>query len=163
MDFLHQKEAIEQQLEMLRSGRMTSGTHTWGSKARDTTEDDIERLTAAKDSLDKALQILTRLPPPDGTPAAQVHWYELQRITPLYKPGQEDRWTHPGQTSPEGALRDFERDARFPFRLEICADDDLTAEFVLSKRSAIGIQVGASQRVHAGEVLETFFVRPRPG
>ena len=116
LDFLRQKEEIRVQLEMLKSGAMRSGamTMSWGGvQSEDTTAKDIVRLKEAEASLKSALAILTRQPPIDGSRSAQVHWYNLRRLTYEHKPGQRDEWSLPGETSPERALAYFEKDGRF--------------------------------------------------
>jgi hypothetical protein len=88
-----------------------------------------------------------------------VHWYNLKRISPKDDPAQRDSWSLPGETSSEAALAYFVMDARFPHRLQICNDDDLSVEFVLEKRTVLRMQFGTSQRLRAGEVVGTYFVK----
>ncbi|MDR3720236.1 MAG: hypothetical protein P4L00_01440 [Candidatus Acidoferrales bacterium] len=162
LDFLRQKEEIRVQLEMLESGAMRSGamTMSWGGvQSEDTTAKDIVRLKEAEASLESALAILTRQPPIDGSPSAQVHWYNLRRLTYEHKPGQRDEWSLPGETSPERALAYFEKDGRFGHRLAICDDADRSAEFLLEQREVLRTQFGASQRLRAGDLVKTFAVR----
>jgi hypothetical protein len=159
MDFLRQKEEILVQLEKLESGEMRSGAKTmsWGvALTEDTTSKDIARLNEAKTSLDAALAILTRQPPRDGSPSNQVHWYNLERMTGRHDPAH--RWSLPGETSPEAALAYFVKDAGFPHRLEICGDAHF-AEFVLEQRHVLRTQSGASQRLRAGDLVKTFYVK----
>jgi hypothetical protein len=156
LDFLRQKEEIRVQLEMLESGAMTMN---WGGvQSEDTTAKNIVRLKEAEASLESALAILTRQPPIDGSPSAQVHWYNLRRLTYEHKPGQRDEWSLPGETSPERALAYFEKDGRFGHRLAICDDADRSAEFLLEQRVVLRTQFGASQRLRAGDLVKTFAV-----
>jgi hypothetical protein len=160
MDFLRQRDDISRQIEMMQSGEMRAGTMSWGGIREDTTAESIVRLVEARNSLEQALAILTRQPPGDGSPANRVHWYDLRRISPRYRPGEKDSWSLPGETSSEAALAYFVRDAGFPSPLEICGGDDLAAEFVLEKRSVLRTQSGASQHLRAGDaVVEGFFVK----
>jgi len=159
LDFLRQHDEIRRQLERLQSGEMRSGSMSWGGVREDTTAADIARLSEAKRSLEQALAILTRQPPSDGGPSNQVHWYTLKRMTPRYNPDQKDVWSLPGETSPEAALAYFVKDARFPHRLQLCSGDDLSAEFLLEKRSVIRMQSGASQRLRPGDLVQTLFAK----
>lgn len=79
--YLDSIKLIDKQLAMLRSGKMTSGETTRAGRI-DQTDTDIERLTASRKSLVEALEILTRQPAKDGSD--RVHWYTLQRATPLF-------------------------------------------------------------------------------
>lgn len=63
MGYITRKASISQQLELLQSGKMRSGKRR-GNKVVDDTEANIDRLVEAKASLDGALAILTRQPPP---------------------------------------------------------------------------------------------------
>ena len=159
LDFLRQRAEISCQLEMLQSGELRSGSMSWGNRREDTTDADIARLLEAKRSLDQALATLTRQPPSDGSPSNQVHWYVLRRTTPKYKPGQEDAWSLPCETSPEAALAYFVKSAQFSHGLHLCVDAGPAAEFLLEKRSVIRTMTGASQRLRAGELIETLFVK----
>ena len=100
-----------------------------------------------------------RQPPSGGGPSNQVHWYTLKRMTPRYKPDEKDDWSLPGETSPEAAIAYFVKDAKFPHRLQLCSNDDLSAEFLLEKRNGSRTQSGASQRLQPGELVETLFVK----
>jgi hypothetical protein len=157
MDFLGQLDDISRQLEMLESGEMHSGVK-WGNLQQDTTASDIARLKEAKVSIEKALVILTRQPPTDGSQSTQVHWYNLERIDPKHTPGEQDRWSLPGETSPEAALAFFAKDAKFSHGLQICADGQ-PAEFLLEQRHVLRSQSGASQRLQAGDLVKTFYIK----
>ena len=159
MKFLRQHEDISRQLEMLQSGEMRSGCLSWGNLREDTTAAEIVRLSEARRSLEQALAILTRRPPTDGGPSNQVHWYTLKRMTPRYKPDEKDDWSLPSETSPEAAIAYFVKYARFPHRLQLCSNDDMSAEFLLEKRNVIRTQSGASQRLQPGELVEALFVK----
>ncbi|MEY9591044.1 transcriptional regulator with XRE-family HTH domain [Bradyrhizobium yuanmingense] len=158
MGYLDSIKQIDQQLEMLRSGKMTSGETTPAGRI-DQTAADIERLTASRKSLVEALEILTRQPADDSSD--RVHWYTLQRTTPLFSPPQKDEWTIPCELSPEAALAYFAKHEGFGEGLEIADDDGPLTEFVLKKREVVRRQVGASQRLSAGQLVETYAVRRR--
>jgi hypothetical protein len=154
MDFVHQKDSLSRQLEMLRAGELRTM-----SGSEDTTGQSIARVTDAIVSLDKALATLTRQPPPGASNTSQVHWYTLRRLTPKHRAGQRDEWSLPGETSPERALAYFQRDAGFSRRLEICESTDPSAEFQLEQHRVLRMPFGASQRLRAGEWIKTFRVR----
>jgi hypothetical protein len=160
MGYLDDKAQILQQLEMLRSGKMRSGK-SQGNKMVDDTADNIAQLEAAKASLDDALAILTRQPSIDSGVSKQVHWYHLRRQTPKFEPPEKDDWSIPGELNCNAALAYFEKYEGFGEGLEICDDDDLSAEFILEKREVLRSQHGASQRLSPGEVVEVFCVRRR--
>jgi hypothetical protein len=167
MGYLAKREMILQQLEMLRSGKMRTSS-SQGNKMVDDTEDTIARLSEAKvsyedaleilKSVDGELEILTRQPPV-GETAGKVHWYHLKRQTPKYEPSQKDDWSIPGELSCEAALAYFEKHEGFGGGLEICEDSDLSAEFILEKREVLRSQQGASQRLSAGRLVDSFSVR----
>jgi hypothetical protein len=116
-------------------------------------------LTASRESLVEALEILTRQPADDGSD--RVRWYTLQRATPLFAPEQKDEWSIPGELSPEAALAYFTKHEGFDEGLEIADDDGPLTEFVLEKREVLRRHVGASQRLSAGRLIDTYSVRRR--
>jgi hypothetical protein len=156
MGYLDSIKLIDTQLEMLRSGKMRSGETTRGGRV-DQTAADIERLVASRKSLVEALEILTRQPAGDGS--GRVHWYTLKRSTPLFDPSLKDEWSIPGELSPEAALAHFAKHEGFTDGLEICDDDGPLTDLVLEKREVLRRQVGASQRLSAGRVVDTYSVR----
>ena len=79
-------------------------------------------------------------------------------MTPRFNPPEEDRWTLPGETSPEAALLYFEKATRFG-TLELCDPGNQIGEFVLEQRVADRRDFGASQRVRPGDLVTTFQVR----
>lgn len=161
MGYLDSIKLIDQQLAMFRSGKMTSGETTRDGRLAQT-DADIDRLTASRESLVEALEILTRQPVDDGSD--RVHWYTLQRATPLFAPeqaGTEGRVVNPGELSPEAALAYFTKHEGFDEGLEIADDDDPLTEFVLEKREVLRRHVGASQRLSAGRLIDTYSVRRR--
>ena len=158
MGYLADLALILQQLEMLQSGKMRSGT-SQGGMIVDDTPANIARLLEAKKSLEDALVILTRQPPVGSGASNQVHWYHLKRQTPKFEPPENDDWSVPGELSCEAALAYFEKYEGFSGGLEICEDFDLSAEFILEKREILRSQHGASQRLSPGELVDTFFVR----
>lgn len=157
MGYLAEKAVIAKQLEMLRSGKMKTGSNR-GKEIVDDTADAIDRLLEADKSYDQALEIITRQPQV-GVPSTLVHWYTLQRMTPLFDPSQHDDWSIPGERSPEAALAYFQKQDGISGQLEICCDGDLRAEFLLEKREVLRSQSGASQRLSAGKLVETYHVR----
>ncbi len=158
MDFLGQLRAIEQQIEMLQTGKMRSGSMSWGGKRIDTTEQNIARLAEAKTSLEDALAILTRQSPNSGA-SRQVHWYTLHRSTPLFEPGVKDEWSVPGELNPEAALAYFEKYEGFSDGLTLCDEKDEIAEFILERRELLRTDFGSRQQLSPGELLDTFAVR----
>jgi hypothetical protein len=154
--YLDDIKMIDTQLEMYRSGKMRSGSTTPEGRV-DETAADIARLTASRQNLIEALEILTRQPASDGS--SRVHWYTLKRSTPLFDPLQKDEWTIPGELSPEAGLAYFAKYDGFTGGLEICDDDGPPTEFVLEKREVLRRQVGASQRLSAGKLIDTIPVR----
>jgi transcriptional regulator with XRE-family HTH domain len=158
MGYLDSIKLIDQQLAMFRSGKMTSGETTRDGRL-DQTDADIDRLTASRESLVEALEILTRQPADDSSD--RVHWYTLQRATPLFAPEQKDEWSIPGELSPEAALAYFTKHEGFDEGLEIADDDGPLTEFVLEKREVLRRHVGASQRLSAGRLIDTYSVRRR--
>jgi len=156
MGYLDDIKLIDTQLEMMRAGKMRSGSTTTAGRV-DTTAADIARLTASRQNLIEALEILTRQPASDGS--SRVHWYTLKRSTPLFDPPQKDEWTIPGELSPEAALAYFAKYEGFADGLEISDEDGLLTEFVLEKREVLRRQVGASQRLSAGKLVDTYLVR----
>jgi transcriptional regulator with XRE-family HTH domain len=159
MGYLDSIKLIDTQLEMLRSGKMRSGETTLAGRV-DQTPADIERLAGHRKSLIEALEILTRQPADDGS--TRVHWYTLKRSTPLFDPSQQDEWTIPGELSPEAALAYFAKHDNFGDGLEIVAEDGPLTEFILEKREVLRRQIGASQRLSAGRLVDTYSVRRRP-
>ena len=153
MGYLDDIKLIDTQLKMMRSGEMRTGSTTPTGRV-DTTAADIERLTASRKNLIEALEILTRQPASDGS--NRVHWYTLKRSTPLFDPPQKDEWTVPGELSPEAALAYFEKYEGFTDGLAICDEDGPLGEFTLEKREVLRRQVGASQRLSAGKVIDTY-------
>jgi transcriptional regulator with XRE-family HTH domain len=158
MGYLDSIKLIDQQLAMFRSGKMTSGETTRDGRL-DQTDADIDRLTASREGLVEALEILTRQPADDGSD--RVHWYTLQRATPLFAPKQKGEWSIPGELSPEAALAYFTKHEGFDEGLEIADDDGPLTEFVLEKREVLRRHVGASQRLSAGRLIDTYSVRRR--
>lgn len=128
MGYVDSIKLIDTQLEMLRSGRMRSGETTRAGRV-DQTPAEIERLTASRRSLVEALEILTRQPSDEGSD--RVHWYTLQRSTPLFDPPKKDDWTTPGELSPEAALAYFAKHEGFGEGLEIADDEGPLTEFIL--------------------------------
>lgn len=158
--YLESTKLIDKQLAMLRSGKMTSGETTRAGRI-DQTDTDIERLTASRKSLAEALEILTRQPANDDSD--RVHWYTLQRTTPLFDPAQKNEWSIPGELSPEAALAYFAKHEGFDEGLEVADDEGPPTEFVLEKREVLRRQIGASQRLSAGRAIETYAVRRLSG
>ncbi len=159
IEYLRQQEEIDMQLRLLQEGRMRSGSTRANGVREDTTAADIARLIEAKRSYEQALTILTRRPLDDGAQPVAVHWYNLKRLTPRHIPGEEDSWSIPGETSPEGALAYFAKGIRLENGLRICAEDDPDAEFRLEKRRVLRRQYGAVTGLQAGELVEESFVR----
>jgi transcriptional regulator with XRE-family HTH domain len=157
--YLDSIKLIDTQLEMLRSGKMSSGETTRAGRV-DQTPAEIERLMAARQSLVEALEILTRQPADEGS--NRVHWYTLQRATPLFTSSEKDDWTVPCELSPEAALAYFAKHQGFDEGLEIADDQGPLTEFVLEKREVVRRQVSASQRLSAGRLVDTYLVRRRP-
>jgi hypothetical protein len=158
MGYLDSIKLIDKQLEMMRSGKMRTGETTLAGRV-DQTALDIERLTDHRKSLVEALEILTRQPADDGS--NRVHWYTLKRSTPLLEVSQRDEWTVPGELSPEAALAYFVKREDFSNGLEIADEDGPLTEFILEKREVLRRQTGASQRLSAGKLLNTYFVKRR--
>jgi hypothetical protein len=153
--YLDDIKMIDTQLELFRTGKMRSGSTTREGRV-DQTAADVARLTASRQNLIEALEILTRQPASDSS--SRVHWYTLKRSTPLFDPMQKDEWTIPGELSPEAALAYFAKHEGFSGGLEICDDGPLT-EFLLEKREVLRRQVGASHRLSAGKLIDTIPVR----
>jgi transcriptional regulator with XRE-family HTH domain len=160
LSYLRKIELISQEIEDFTSGKMRIGTTTITGEVDDTKET-IIRLTEAKKSYQAAFEQLTRRPPPDDS-GSQVHWYHLRRMTPKFNPKERDDWPLPSELSPQAALHYFERHEGLG-RLELCEKDDLSADFILEKKNLIRRQHGASQRLSAGDLVETFFVRHKSG
>jgi transcriptional regulator with XRE-family HTH domain len=158
LSYLRKIELISQQIEEFTSGKMRIGTTTINGEVDDT-KDTIIQLTAAKKSYQEAFEELTRQPPPDES-ESRVHWYHLRRLTPKYNPKERDDWSLPGELSPQAALFYFERHEGLG-GLELCENNDLSADFILEKKNLIRRRHGASQRLSAGDLVETFFVRSR--
>jgi transcriptional regulator with XRE-family HTH domain len=155
MGYLDDIKLIDTQLEMMRSGKMRSGSTIIAGRV-DNTVADIARLTASRQNLIEALEILTRQPASDGS--NRVHWYTLKRSAPLFDPTQKDEWTIPGELSPEAALAYFAKYEGFTDGLEICDDNGPLTEFVLEKREVLRRHIGASQRFSAGKLIDTYLV-----
>ena len=155
LGYLRKIDMLSQQLDRLRSGRMHTGTN-----GVDDTEGSIAALSGAKKSYEEAYEILVRQPPP-GTAAKEVHWYHLRRMTPQFEGGGKDDWSLPGELSPQTALSYFEKHEGFGGGLELCRDGDLSVDFILEQRTLTRRQHGASQRLSAGDLVRTFFVRHR--
>lgn len=160
MNFLDQKISLTQQLERLNSGEMTAGYFTWGNQRIDPTDQNVAAVQEGIKSLTDALVTLTRQPP-DSESRREVHFYHLQRLTPLFDPLQKDRWPMPGEINVLSALTYFEKDTGFG-PLEICDVDEPGAEFLLEQRVALRRQVGASLRTQPGELIQQFYVRRVP-
>jgi len=158
MGYLDSIKLIDTQLEMMRSGKMRTGETTLAGRV-DQTAADIERLTDHRKSLVEALEILTRQPADDGS--NRVHWYTLKRSTPLLELSLRDEWTVPGELSPEAALAYFVKHEGFNDGLEIADESGPLTEFILEKREVLRRQVGASQRLSAGKLIDTYFVKRR--
>jgi len=158
MGNLASRALIDQQLEMLRSGKMRSGKSERGRMVDDSAAN-IDRLVEQKKNLQEAMLLLMRQPPVDGGASTQVHWYQLKRQTPKFDSSHRDSWSMPGELSPEAALFYFVKHEHVSAGLEICAEDDLSAEFVLEKRELLRSQHGASQRLSPGRLIEIFSVR----
>jgi transcriptional regulator with XRE-family HTH domain len=156
LGYLDDIKMIDTQLELFRSGKMRSGSTTREGRVDDTAAD-IARLIASRQNLIEALEILTRQPVSDGS--SRVHWYTLKRSTPLFVPSQKDEWTIPGEVSPEAALAYFVKHEGFSGTFEVCDDDGPLTEFILEKREVLRRQVGASQRLSAGKLIDTYYVR----
>ncbi|MGY8684721.1 hypothetical protein Q2941_44270 [Bradyrhizobium sp. UFLA05-153] len=77
----------------------------------------------------------------------------------MFDAAQEDKWSIPGELSPEAALDYFAKHEGFDEGLEIANDEG--TEFFLEKREVLRRKVGASQRQSAGKVVDTYFVRRR--
>jgi hypothetical protein len=76
----------------------------------------------------------------------------------LFDPTQKDEWTIPEELGPEAALAYFAKYEGFTDGLEIRDDDGPLAEFVLEKREVLHRPVGASQRLSAGKLIDTYSV-----
>ena len=157
MGYLDSIKLIDTQLETMRSGKMRTGETTLAGRV-DQTAADIERLTDHRKSLVDALEILTRQPADDGSNC--VHWYTLKRSTPA-ELSQRDEWTVPGELSPEAALAYFVKHGDFSDGLEIADEGGPLTEFILEKREVLRRQVGASQRLSAGKLIDKYFVKRR--
>ncbi|MFI5014545.1 MAG: helix-turn-helix domain-containing protein [Hyphomicrobiales bacterium] len=159
LGYVRKIEMISKQLEPLKAGEMRFGVADIAGR-RDETEATIDRLTEAKKAYEEAYEMLTRQPPP-GQAAKEVHWYHLRRMTPEFDRTVKDDWSLPGELSPSAALAYFEKHEGFSGGLELCDDDDFSAEFTLEQRALVRRQYGASQGLSAGELVKTFFVRRR--
>lgn len=158
LNFLKQRDDLSQQLELMRAGVMRPGEMQFGGGGwRDTTEETIARVEEAKKSFEDALAILTRRPPNDGSQANKVHWYNLTKINPAH--GDNDRWSLPGEISEAAALAYFVKVLGLPFGLEVCEIADSATEYFLEKRIVINTPAGASQRLRAGDVINTLGVK----
>ena len=155
LGYLRKIDMLSQQLDLLRSGRMHTGTN-----GVDDTEGTIAALSEARKSYEEAYEILIRQPPPNSA-AKEVHWYHLRCLTPHLEAGTKDDWSLPGELSSQAALAYFEKHEGFGGGLELCRDGDLSADFMLEQRTLLRRQHGASQRLTAGDLVRTFFVRHR--
>lgn len=160
MDYLNRKIDLAQQLDRLNSGKMMVTGHFGLGPPKPTPADErIAAVEAELKEVEDALVIMTRRPPSNGSLASRaVHWYTLLRMTPKHNPPEEDRWTLPGETSPEAALLYFEKDSGFG-ALELCEAGDHRAEFLLEQRVADRQDFGASQRIRPGDLVQNFYVR----
>jgi transcriptional regulator with XRE-family HTH domain len=159
LSYIRQIELLTQQLEMLKSGKMRTG-RTEVTGRVDTTKIEIARVAEAIKTYEEAYEILTRQPPPSGV-GKEVRWYHLRRMTPEFEPAGKDDWSLPGELSPAAALAYFEKHDGFSSGLELCEDDDFSAEFTLEQRALVRRQHGLSQRLSPGELVRTYFVRRR--
>ncbi len=159
LSYLRKIEMLTQQLEWLESGKMHTGT-TEVTGTVDDTKASIDRFSEARKSYEEAFELLTRQPAP-GKSSKEVHWYHLRRVTPEFDPKGKDDWSLPGELSPAAALAYFEKHEAFSGGLELCDEDDFSADFTLEQRMLIRRQHGASQRLCAGELVRTFFARRR--
>ena len=98
LGYLRKIDMLSQQLDLLRSGRMHTGTN-----GVDDTEGTIAALSEARKSYEEAYEILIRQPPPNSA-AKEVHWYHLRCLTPHLEAGTKDDWSLPGELSPQAAL-----------------------------------------------------------
>jgi hypothetical protein len=85
---------------------------------------------------------------------------EFGDVDPVIRPITEDEWTIPGELTSEAALAYFAKNERFSGGLEICDDDGRLTGFTLDIREVLRRQVGASQRLSAGKLIESYAVRP---
>jgi hypothetical protein len=160
LDFLQQRDDISLQLERLREETMRPMSIQFGGNGwQDNTEETIGRLEAAKSSLEDAVAILTRRPLTDGSQANKVHWYNLTKLNPAH--GEKDRWSLPGETSPEAALAYFVKELGLPQNLVVCDAADLAAEYLLEKCIVQNTPSpsGAAQRLRAGDAIEVLGVK----
>jgi transcriptional regulator with XRE-family HTH domain len=155
LGYLKKIELLSHQLEELKSGKMRTGIN-----GVDDTQQSILRFEEAKRCYEDAFEILARRPPP-GKEAKEVHWYHLRRMTPEFSPSGKDDWSLPSERSPQGALAYFEKHEGFSGGLELCADEDFSADFILEQRLLLQQQIGFAQRLTAGQLVRTFFVRHR--
>lgn len=175
MSYLNKRVMIGHQLEMLRSGRMHTGTSN-GHHMVDDTDSTIKHLEEADadyggalkalmqvdDQVGNDLEALTRQPVA-SEPAREVHWYHLWRKTPKHEVGQKDDWSLPGEVSPEAALAYFEKHEGFSDGLTLCSDpDDPTAEFILEQREVLRTPRGNSVGLRAGRLVDSMSVRSGP-
>ena len=109
----------------------------------------------------KRSRAIRRISTPPNSAAKEVHWYHLRCLTPHFEAGTKDDWSLPGELSPQAALAYFEKHEGFGGGLELCRDGDLSADFMLEQRTLLRRQHGASQRLTAGDLVRTFFVRHR--
>jgi hypothetical protein len=175
MGYLSKRAMIATQLEMLRSGKMRTGSSE-GRAMVDDTSSTIAHLETADADYEAALNILKSMDGSLGTelealtlqPASsetgrEVHWYHLWRQTPKHTPPEKDDWSVPSEVSADAALDYFEKHEGFSGGLSLCDDpDDLSAEFTLEKRKVIRTPRGKSMSLRAGELVESFAVRSGP-
>lgn len=152
LSYVNKIEMISHQLDEMKSGKMRVG-----DGRSDQTADAITRLTQAKNDYEEAFEMLTRRPAPTRNATVNIHWYHLRRMTPKFGAGKDD-WSLPGERSPEAALAYFEKHEGFKEGLELCNDDDLSADFILEQKILHSQRRGAASWLTPGELVRTFFV-----
>jgi hypothetical protein len=90
--------------------------------------------------------------------SSPVHYYILARMSPLSEAGQKNEWSMPGERSPEAALMYFSRAAGLG-ELQLCGDDDISAEFILEQREVLRSYSGATMVSQPGGLVGRFYVR----
>ena len=157
MSYLRKREEIAAQLEMLRSGKMHTGS-SHGRQMVDDTSETIAELEKADAEYVAALEILTRQP---TIGSRAVHWYSLWRKVPDYSdPSIKNEWSVPTELSPDAALAYFEKHEKdFSGGLALCDEDDPSAAFVLEARVINRKQVRNSQVLSAGPVETQYHVK----
>jgi transcriptional regulator with XRE-family HTH domain len=157
MGNLAQREMIDQQLVLLRSGEFKIGNQTSAGNIDESAES-VTHLEMQRAELESAFTLLLRQPETNSGRSDRVHWYQLSRRTPKHQPAESDEWTVPGELSPEAALFYFVKHERVAPGLELCSDDD-PSEFVLYQRELHRTEYGASVRLSPGKTLKSFSVR----